>query len=81
MNDIARHLWFIVSAGLDATRSRRIVVEVLFAAVFLYFTVRTENFFAKRVFEPLLKRLFGDGQELMDELNRKEKEMQDAAQQ
>ncbi|KAH9246703.1 hypothetical protein BASA81_015752 [Batrachochytrium salamandrivorans] len=79
MDGMMRHSWFLATSGMDAFKSKRMfVAEVLAALLLFWFAVKTENFFARVVFDPLLKRLFGDGQELRDELNRKEREMQDA---
>lgn len=44
------------------------------------FTVKTETFLSENVFQPLLKWLLGDNQDLEDELNRRERDLERLAQ-
>jgi hypothetical protein len=81
MDAVARHTWFLGSSSLSLLQDirkqpvNRIVAELLIIALFFAFTVKTESWLSQYVFQPLLKRLFGDNEQLRRELEQQEADL------
>jgi hypothetical protein len=82
MEALTRHSLFLGSSSLSlAQRFRttpisRIFAEILIIVLFFGFTVKTESFLSFYIIQPLLKKLFGDNDELRREVEQREGELQ-----
>ena len=55
---------------------KKFLAELVVILVFIYVSSKLERFFGETIMGPLLKRIFGDGKDLEEEIKRKETEME-----